>query len=122
MADINYNLALRVEKDFLVNSIAVNSVTASMSETGIQAQTLSLSGSATNISTANLSSVGLAVIRNLATATASTATIGVLSGATFVGFSTLRAGEPAILRLTSGANYQAIGTVGTKLRVDILEG
>ena len=35
---------------------------------------------------------------------------------------TLRAGEPAILRLSSGTTYQAKGGAGARLRVDITEG
>lgn len=122
MADITYSASIRVEKDNLSNTIQVNSVTANMSQVGLLAQTLTLSTSATSISTANLSSVGVAFLRNLSTDTSFTATIGVNASGTFVGFATLRAGEIAVTRLTSGANYQAIGVSGTRLRVDITEG
>lgn len=122
MADISYSLSLRVAKGKLANSVSVSNITASMSQTGLVAQTLTLSTNAVSISTANLSSVGLAVIQNLSTATSSTATIGIDAGGSFVGFTTLRGGEAAIARLSTGTDYQAIGVAGTRLRVDITEG
>lgn len=122
MPDISYNVSLKVDKDFLNNSVSVANVTATMSQAGMNSMTLALSTAATAISTASLSSVGLAFMRNLSTATASTVTIGVDTGSSFVGFATLRAGEPAILRLTAGTSYQAIGSAGSRLRVDIIEG
>jgi hypothetical protein len=48
--------------------------------------------------------------------------IGVVSGTSFLSFSTLRSGEPAILRLSPNVQYSAIGTPRTRLRVDITEG
>ena len=95
MADINYSVTLKVDKDNLSNSVSANGITADMSAVGLLSQTLTLSTSAISISTANLSSVGLAFLRNLSTATASVAQVGVDSGGTFVSFASLRAGEPA---------------------------
>lgn len=122
MADISYTLSMKVDKDFLSNSVSVGNVTASMAEVGMSSMTLALSTNATQISTANLSSVGLAFMRNLSTATAATVTIGIDAGGSFLAFNTLRAGEPSIYRLTPGVNYFARGTAGTRLRVDITEG
>ena len=122
MPDISYNVSLKLDKDYLNNSVSVANVTASMNEVGMNSMTMALSTNATQISTANLSSVGLAFFRNLSTATAATVTIGIDEGGSFVGFCTLRAGEPAILRLSAGTDYKARGTAGTRLRVDITEG
>jgi hypothetical protein len=122
MADISYSISLRVDKDYLSNSVSVGNATASMSEVGMNSMTITLTTSAVSISTANLSSVGIGFLRNLSTATASTATIGIEAGGSFVGLTTLRAGEPALFRLAAGTNYKAIGTAGTRLRVDITEG
>ena len=122
MADLNISCAYSLGKDNLTNSASVSGATASMANSGFQSNTLSLSGTAVGISTANLTNVGVAFLLNLSTATASTAAIGVLNGATFVPFANLRAGEPAILRLVAGSTYQATGTSGTRLRVDITEG
>lgn len=122
MADISYSVSYRIAKDFLNAQVASNNVTANMSLTGLQSQTLTLTTNAVSISTANLGSVGVAFLQNLSTATASTCQIGIEAGGSFVGFTTLRAGEPAILRLTSGTSYSAKGVAGTRLRVDITEG
>ena len=122
MADISYTLSMKVDKDFLSNSVSVGNVTATMNESGMSSMTMALSTNVTQISTANLSSVGMAFFRNLSTATAATVTIGINEGGSFVGFCTLRAGEPAILRLSAGTEYKARGTAGTRLRVDITEG
>jgi hypothetical protein len=122
MPDISYNVSMKLDKDFLNNSVSVVNVTATMSEVGMNSMTLALSTNPVSISTANLTKVGLAFLRNLSTATASTAAIGISEGGSFLGFCTLRAGEPALFRLGSGTNYQAIGVAGTRLRVDITEG
>ena len=122
MPDISYNVSLKLDKDFLNNSVSVANVTANMSQVGMSSVTLTLSTNAVQISTANLSSVGLAFMRNLSTATAATVTVGIDAGGSFLGFNTLRAGEPAIYRLTAGQNYFATGTTGSRLRIDITEG
>lgn len=122
MADISYSVSLKVDKDNLSNSVAAANITASMSQVGMLSQTLTLSTNAVSISTANLSSVGVAFMRNLSTATASTCQIGIEAGGSFSPFVTLRSGEPAVLRLTPGASYSAKGVAGSRLRIDITEG
>lgn len=122
MPDIAYSLSLRVDKGFLSNQISVGNATATMSQVGMSSMTMALNTNPSSISTANLTSVGLAFVRNLSTATASTCTIGIDAGGSFLGFCTLRAGEPAIFRMASGTDYKATGTSGTRLRVDITEG
>jgi hypothetical protein len=122
MSDINYSMSLRVSKEPLDNSVSVNSVTATMNLIGLRVDTYTLSSAASSISTANLGSVGLGFMRNLSTATASTVQIGIEAGGSFVSFATLRAGEPAMFRLSSGTSYQARGSAGSRLRVDITEG
>ena len=106
MPDISYSVSYRISKDFLNSSVAANNISANMSLAGLQSQTLTLSTNAVSISTA----------------ANSTCAIGIEAGGSFVGFTTLRAGEPAIMRLTPGTNYRAIGTSGTRIRVDITEG
>jgi hypothetical protein len=122
MADVSYGISLTVNKDYLVNQVNVSNVTATMGAVGLKSVTYTLTTNATSISTANLSSVGVAFLRNLSTATASTAQIGLEQGGSFVSFTTLKAGEPQLFRLSTGTDYKAIGTSGTRLRVDILEG
>lgn len=122
MADINYSISMRVDKENLSNSINTSSVTANMSTVGMQSATYVLSGTPTTLATASLTAVGIAFLRNLSTATATTCSIGVVSGTSLISFAAPRPGETAILRLASGVNYQATGTSGARLRVDITEG
>lgn len=122
MSDINYSVSYRVAKGFLNSSVNAGNVTADMSVTGLLSQTITLTTNAVSISTANLGSVGLAFLQNLSTHTASTCTVGIDAGGSFVGFTTLKPGEPAILRLSTGTAYAARGVAGSRLRVDILEG
>lgn len=122
MPDISYGITLNVSKGYLSDQVSVQNVTANMSAVGMKSDTYALSSTPTAISTANLSSVGLAFLRNLSTATASTAQVGIDEGGSFVSFSTMRAGEPQLFRMSPGTNYVAIGAAGTRLRVDIVEG
>lgn len=122
MADITYGLSMRVDKQNLSNVVQANGITASMANVGLLSMTLTLSTSAVSISTANLSAVGIAFVRNLSTATSSTAQVGITAGGSFAPFTTIRAGEPQLFRLTAGVDYAAVGTAGTRLRVDITEG
>jgi len=115
-------MSLKVDKGNLVNQIQVSQVTASMANAGYSSLVYDLTTNATSISTANLTTVGLAFLRNLSTSSASTAQVGIEAGGSFVGFTTLRGSEPAIVRLSAGTQYQAIGVAGTRLRVDIAEG
>lgn len=122
MADISYGTSIVVNKGYLNTQIQVGNATAAMSQEGMQSLTYSLTTNATVLSTAGLSSVGMAFLRNLSTSSNSTAQIGIEEGGSFVSLTTLRGGEPALFRLSTGSNYKAIGTAGTRLRVDITEG
>jgi hypothetical protein len=122
MADISYGISLNVNKEFLSSRVDASSVTANMSNVGLKSVTYTLTTNAVSISTANLSAVGIAFVRNLSTATSSTAQIGITAGGSFAPFTTIKAGEPQLFRLTTGTEYQAVGVAGTRLRVDILEG
>ncbi|NBW09334.1 MAG: hypothetical protein EBR82_15045 [Caulobacteraceae bacterium] len=122
MPDISYGISLTINKDNLVNQVSATNIAATMDVAGLKSVTYTLTTNATSISTANLSSVGVAFLRNLSTATASTAQIGIEAGGSFVSFSTLKAGEPQLFRLSAGTDYKAVGKSGTRLRVDITEG
>jgi hypothetical protein len=122
VADITFSVSVRYDKDYLSGSMSANNVTANMSLAGLKSDTYTLSTNAVSISTANLTTLGLAFLRNLATATAATVTVGIEEGGSFVGLTTLRAGEPAVFRMATGTAYKAIGSAGARLRVDITEG
>lgn len=122
MSDITYSINVAVKKGYLDSRINVSNVTATMTQEGMQSLTYALTTNATVLSTASLTSVGMAFLRNLSTASSSTAQIGIEEGGSFVSLATLRSGEPALFRLSTGSQYKAIGTPGTRLRVDITEG
>ena len=122
MSDISYNITLNAQKGYLASNVQAGGVTATMNAAGLKSDTYTLSTSPSSISTANLSSVGLAFMRNLSTATQATVQIGIDVGGSFVGFSTLRAGEASLFRLVAGTPYQARGTASGRVRVDITEG
>lgn len=122
MSDINYSVSYRISKGYLGSTASADGVTATMSQTGMLSQALTLSTNAASIQTASLASVGMAFLRNLSTDTAHTVTLGIEAGGSFVGLTTLRAGEAAMFRMSTGTDYKAIGVSGSRLRVDITEG
>lgn len=122
MPDITLGTSLAITKGLLGESIYVNNVTASMSQTGFKSTTYTVNSAVTSLSTANLVNVGIAMFRNLSPDTVSTVSISAVSGASTVPFANLRPGEPGMIRLSSGTSYQATGTAGAILRVDITEG
>ena len=122
MADVTYSASLKVDKDYLNTSVQAASITATMAIAGMSSLTMTLGTAATSVVTANLTTVGLAFFRNVSTSTASSAIVGISAGGSNVGFCSLRAGEPAVVRLTSGTQYSAWGVAGTRLRIDITEG
>lgn len=122
MADISLGANLAVTKGNLNQSLFVANATATMAATGMRTTVYTLSTSSVSISTANLSSVGIAFFRNLATETVATAVVSVSNGGSAVPFAAPRPGEPAILRLAPGVNLSATGHTAAILRVDITEG
>jgi len=122
VADITLGTSISISRGLLSESIYVNNVTASMSQTGFKSTTYTVNSAATTLSTANLNAVGYALFRNLSPDTVSTISVAAVLGTATISFSTLRPGEPGMLRLSSGTSYQATGTAGAILRVDITEG
>lgn len=122
MADVTYSASLKVDKDYLNTSVQAASITATMAIAGMSSLTMTLGTAASSVITANLTAVGLAFFRNVSTSTASSAIVGIAAGGSNIGFCSLRAGEPAVVRLTSGTQYSAWGVAGTRLRIDITEG
>lgn len=125
MADISYSINMKVEKGFLSNSINALNVTATMNKVGMSSIVASLSTTPAIIagtSSTSVATAGICFLRNLATAAAATANIGINSGGSFVTFAALRGGETAIFRMSPATQYEAIGAAGTPLRVDITEG
>lgn len=122
MPDINYTINAQVSKGSLAQAFAASGVTADISTAGVLAVTLNLGTSVTQISTANMSSLGLCFARSLATTTTHTVSFGRYDGSTLHETVQLRAGEAALLRLAAG-NYAAKAAVeGSRLVLNIVEG
>ncbi len=122
MPDITLGASIAVTKGNLNQSLYAAGVTAAMSQAGLRTTVYTLSTTATAISTANLTSVGIAYFRNIATDTAATAVVSVSNGGAAVPFAAPRPGEPAMLRLAPGVSFSAVGHTAAILRVDITEG
>lgn len=122
MPDITLGTSLIVSKDNLSASLYSNNVTATMSKVGLSTTVYTMSTNATSISTAALSSVGMAQFFNLASDTVATIVISAVSGANAIAFAAPRPGEPAVMRLATGVSFRAIGHTAATLRVDITEG
>jgi hypothetical protein len=122
MADVSYTITGQVAKGALSQSFAASGVTADMNTTGMIALTLNLGTATQAISTASLSSVGLAFARSLATTGTHTVSFGRLDGTTLYEAVTLRAGEAAVMRLAAG-DYGAKAVVAnSRLVISIYEG
>lgn len=122
MADIAYNIQAQISKGALSQTLYASGITADIATAGIMSVTLNLGTAVTQLTTSTLNQVGLCFARSLATTTTHTVSFGRYVGGTLYETATLRAGEAAVLRLASGTNYEAKGTSGSRLRVDITEG
>lgn len=125
MADITYTISSQVSKGALTQSFAAAGVTADMSVSGVNTQTLTPGTNAAGtaaISTATMTSVGLFFARNLSTVATAAVSFGQLSGGSLVPTVSLLGGEAAIGRLAAG-NYAAQSNLaGTRLVISIVEG
>lgn len=125
MADIVYNVNATIAKGALSQSFSAAGVTASMSASGINTQTLTPGTNAAGtaaISTATMSSVGLFFARNLSTVSTAAVSFGQLSAGALVPTVSLRGGEAAVGRLAAGDYAAQSNLAGTQLLISIVEG
>lgn len=118
MADVTYNISGVVSKGALRDSFNASAVTADIATAGVLSVTLGLGTSTTQVSTTSMNSLGLAFIRNLATAVTHTVSFGRLDGTNLYETVRLRGGESALLRLAPG-NYGAKAAVAGTTRAVI---
>jgi len=121
MADLNMRLGLRASKGFLKYG-ADASFTSSMSLNGMKVQTLDLSPQPSSISTALLSTLGICFAQSLATTPTVTMSFGRLVGTNLYSVCTLKAGEAALLRLSSGEYAAKADVANSQLLLTIMEG
>lgn len=122
MADLTLGTTIIVNKGNLSTNLYAANITAAMSQAGIKTTVYTLSTTAVSLSTANLSSVGVAQFWNISSDTSATVLLSAISGANVVAFAAPRPGEPAMMRLAGGVSFQATGHTAAILRVDITEG
>lgn len=125
MPDIVYSLNATIAKGALSQSFAAAGVTANMSASGINTQTLTPGTNAAGtaaISTATMSTVGLFFARNLSTVSTAAVSFGQLSAGALVPTVSLRGGEAAVGRLAAGDYAAQSNLAGTKLLISIVEG
>lgn len=123
MPDVNWSYNLTANRGSFYSVAAVAGATADMSESGRVAVTPTLTTTPTAISTTSLTSVGLCVIRNLATVTSHTITFGRWDGTTLTPVVEPRGSEPAgPFRLAAGSYAVRAAVAGTRAVVEIYEG
>lgn len=121
MPDINYTINAQVQKGALSQQFAASGITADIATAGMLAVTLNLTTNVTQISTANMGSLGLCFARSLATETTHTVSFGRLVSGTLHETVRLKAGEAAILRLASGDYAAKAAVAGSRLVLTVLE-
>ena len=121
MPDINYTINAQVQKGALSQQFAASGITADIATAGMLAVTLNLTTNVTQISTANMGSLGLCFARSLATETTHTVSFGRFDGTSLHETVRLRAGEAAILRLAAGDYAAKAAVAGSRLVLTVLE-
>ena len=113
MPDVTYNISGSVQKGSLREQFNASAITADIATAGVLSVTLALGTATSQISTATIGTLGLAFVRNLATETTHTVSIGRLSGTNLFEAVRLKAGEAAILRLAPGDYAAKAAVTGT---------
>jgi len=113
MSDVTYNISGTVNKGALRDSFNASAITADIATAGVLSVTLALGTATSQITTTTIGSLGLAFVRNLATETTHTVSIGRLSGTSLFETVRLKAGEAAVLRLAPGDYAAKAAVAGT---------
>ena len=121
MPDISYTISGQVSKGALSQSFNASGVTADIAIAGVLSVTLNLGTSASTISTANISTLGLCFARSLATATTHTVSFGRYVGGVLHESLMLKAGEAAVLRLPPGDYAAKAAVAGSRLVLTVYE-
>lgn len=122
MADVNISFQVSASKDTFAQTFAGSGMTSSMNVAGLLALSSTLGTTAVTLSTASLSSLGVAIIHNLGTDATQVVTFGRWDGSTLWGCAAPRGGEKAVLRLEPGNYAWKSNVAGTRALVQVLEG
>ena len=128
MADITYTVNMNVSKDLLTQVFQASGIGVGMQNSGFISQTLSPGTTAAAtavISTATMNTVGMFFARHISPGTVfvtSQVSFGPLVNGEFVKMITLKQGEVAVGRLSTGKTYACQSNqTGTQLLISILE-
>jgi hypothetical protein len=122
MADAVFSFQVQATKGSFAQTLMASGITADMAAAGLLSVPATLGTTPVTLSTANLSSLGIAVVHNLATESTHVVTFGRWDGTTLWGSAALRGGEKAVFRMEPG-NYAWKGnTASVRALVQILEG
>jgi len=122
MADATMSFQVQATKGSFSQSLIASGITADMAAAGIMAIPATLGTTPVTLSTASLSSLGIAVVHNLATDSTQVVTFGRWDGTTLWGSAALRGGEKAIFRMEPGNYAWKANVAGVRALAQILEG
>jgi hypothetical protein len=122
MADTTMSFQVQATKGSFSQTLIASGITADMGMAGVMAIPATLGTTPVTLSTTSLSSLGIAVIHNLATESTHVVTFGRWDGTTLWGASALRGGEKAIFRMEPGNYAWKANVANVRALAQILEG
>jgi hypothetical protein len=122
MPDLTMSFQVSVARDLFSQQFMASGVTADMSASGVLAVPATLGTSPVTLTTTSLSSLGVAIVQNLATNSTQVVTFGRWDGSALWGAAALRGGEKSVFRLEPGNYAWKANVAGTRALVQILEG
>jgi hypothetical protein len=121
MPDINFSITGQVSKGFLSQAFAASGVTSDMAESGVIGVTLPLGTAVTQISTTNMTKLGLCFARNLATTATHELSLGRFVGTALHSAVRLKGGDAALFRMAAGSYAATAAVENTRLTMQVFE-
>jgi hypothetical protein len=122
MTDAVFSFQVQATKGSFAQTLMASGITADMAAAGLMSVPATLGTTPVTLSTAALSSLGIAVLHNLAAESTHVVTFGRWDGTTLWGSAALRGGEKAIFRMEPGNYAWKANTAGVRALAQILEG
>ena len=113
---------VQANKGSFSQTFIASGITADMAAAGVMSVPATLGTTPVTLSTAALSSLGIAVVSNFATDATHVVTFGRWDGTTLWGSAALRGGEKAIFRMEPGNYAWKSNVAGVRALAQILEG
>lgn len=122
MADSTTSFQVQATKGSFAQTFIASGITADMGVAGVLAVPATLGTTPVTLSTAALSSLGIAFVQNFATDSTHVVTFGRWDGATLWGSAALRGGEKAVFRMEPGNYAWKANVANVRALAQILEG